>query len=257
MNIIQKMQSYRTEMTESEYKVYETVMKDPTLVMRYTISQLAMMADTSVAAVLRFCQRIGFGGYKDFRSEIMIWQRENEKLPDESEDIVSRLSRSYSEAINELGKLDRETLRMLCADIYSCEKVVILSRYRSSTAAEKLRMNLIDLGITVMTGTNLLDFQHLLYVIDEKTAIIMFSTTGEINDQKNFLGQLSQQTQKIWLLTAAQNAKMSAYANHTVLLPTPAVTNVFAGSQSVMLAFADILTALLSECRNSCEGKVL
>lgn len=257
MNVIQKIQSYRTEMTESEYKVYETVMKDPTLVMRYTISQLAMMAGTSVAAVLRFCQRIGFTGYKDFRSEIMIWQRENEHLPDEGEDIVQRLSRIYSDAVAALGKLDRGLLKMLCADIYHCERVVILSRYRSSTAAEKLRMNLIDLGITVMSGTNLLDFQHLLYVIDEKTTVIMFSTTGEIDDQKNFLGQLSQQSQKIWLLTTAQNAKMSAYANHTILLPFPAVTNVFAGSQSVMLAFADILTALLSECRNSCEGKVL
>lgn len=251
MDIIQKIQSLRPEMTESEVKVYQVIMKDPTLVMRYTISQLAMMADTSVAAVLRFAQRAGFRGYKDFRSEIMFWQRQNEKAAHQTEDTVSMLSSRYAQAIMSLGELDRDTLRKLCADIRKADKVIILGRYRSSTAAEKLRMNLTDLGITAITGTNTLDFQHLLYIIDENCTVIMFSTTGEITDQKDFLSQLKNQNSNVWLLTAAQNAKMSAYADHTVLLPLPAVTNVFAGSQTVMMAFADILTALLSENGNS------
>jgi DNA-binding MurR/RpiR family transcriptional regulator len=138
-------------------------------------------------------------------------------------------------------------LNRLCKDIIGAKRVVILGRYRTSTAAEKLRMNLIDLGLTAITGTNTLDFQHLLYIIDENTAVIMFSTTGEVTDQKEFLSQLNDQTGKIWLITPAARAKMSDYATHTIELPKVPLNQVFAGSQTVMMAFADILTAVLSE----------
>lgn len=247
MDIIQKIIGYENELTDAERKVYRTVIDDPGVVTRFTISQIAMMADTSVAAVLRFCKHLGFGGYKDFRSEIMIWQRQNSGKWVSETDTVSDLAFRYSEAIGALSGLDRDELKQLCADIIGAKRVVILGRYRTSTAAEKLSMNLIDLGLTAITGTNTLDFQHLLYIIDEHTAVIMFSTTGEVTDQKEFLSQLDDQTEKIWLITPAARAKMSAYAAHTIELPKVPVNQVFAGSQTVMMAFADILTAVLSE----------
>lgn len=247
MDIVQKMKQSESEYTDAERKVYRTIMEDPTLVMRYTISQIAMMADTSVAAVLRFTQHLGFRGYKDFRYEIMNWQKENEKKEPDQKDIVSLLSESYANALREIGKLDRSVLRALCNDIRSADKVIILGRHRTSTAAEKLRMNLTDLGITAVTGTDLLAFQHLLYIIDEKTTVLMFSTTGEVREQKEFLSQLSAANQKIWLFTPVSKSKMSSYASHTIVLPSASVTHVFAGSQVVMMTFADILTALLSE----------
>ncbi len=247
MDIIQKTIGYENELTDAERKVYRTVIDDPGVVTRFTISQIAMMADTSVAAVLRFCKHLGFSGYKDFRSEIMIWQRQNSGKRVSETDTVSSLAHLYSEAIGALSGLDRRELNHLCKDITEADRVVILGRYRTSTAAEKLRMNLIDLGLTALCGTSVLDFQHLLYIIDEHTAVIMFSTTGEITDQKEFLSQLDDQTEKIWLITPAARAKMSDYATHTIELPKVPLNQVFAGSQTVMMAFADILTAVLSE----------
>ena len=63
MNIIQKIIGYENELTDAERKVYRTVIDDPGVVTRFTISQIAMMSDTSVAAVLRFCKHLGFIGY--------------------------------------------------------------------------------------------------------------------------------------------------------------------------------------------------
>ena len=247
MDIIQKMKQSESEYAAAELKVYRTVTQDPTLVMRYTISQIAMMADTSVAAVLRFTQHLGFKGYKDFRYEIMNWQKESGKKEPDQKDIVSLLSENYANAVSEISKLDRSVLRDLCNDIRSADKVIILGRHRTSTAAEKLRMNLTDLGITAITGSDLLAFHHLLYIIDEKTAVLMFSTTGEVTEQKEFLSQLSAANQKTWLFTPVSKSKMSRYASHTIVLPSASVTHVFAGSQVIMMAFSDILTALLSE----------
>ena len=52
MDIIQKIIGYENELTDAERKVYRTVKDDPGVVTRFTISQIAMIADTSVAAVV-------------------------------------------------------------------------------------------------------------------------------------------------------------------------------------------------------------
>lgn len=245
MDIIQKIESIESVFSESEKKVYRKIIENPAIVTMYTISQVAMIAETSTAAVLRFCQRIGFSGYKDFRYEIMSWQKDHSA--EKNKDTVTRIASAYSQAIRDLDLLDREQLDRLCEDILSSEKVIVLGRHRTSTASAKLQMNLTDLGITAITGRDTLAFQHLLYIINTETAVIMFSTTGEITDQEEFLKQLAGQTEKIWLITPARSAKMSAYANHTLEIPAVTVANTFAGSQTVMMAFADILTALLDE----------
>ena len=110
IDIIQKIIGYENELTDAERKVYRTVIDDPGVVTRFTISQIAMMADTSVAAVLRFCKHLGFRGYKDFRSEIMIWQRQNSGKRVSETDTVSSLAHLYSEAIGALSALDRREL---------------------------------------------------------------------------------------------------------------------------------------------------
>lgn len=252
MDIIQKIRNSEADLTESERKVCRKILEDPSIVTMYTISQIAMMADTSTAAVLRFCQWLGCKGYKDFRYEVMNWLRANENK-DGSRDIVTSVAAAYAAAIEELGGLDRASLKLLCDDILSSEKTVVLGRMRTSTAAEKLRMNLTGLGITALSGADTLAFQHLLYIINEKTAVIMFSTTGEITDQLEFLKQQKEQSQRIWLVTPARKAKMSAWADHTIVIPAVKSGTTFAGSQTVMMAFADILTALLEDISRAGE----
>lgn len=229
-------------------------MENPSIVTMYTISQVAMMSSTSTAAVLRFCQRCGCSGYKDFRYEMMTWQKEHSHSQAD-EDIIGRIAGGYARAIGELNSLSRSEMNCLCEDILSSARVIILGRHRTSTAAAKLQMNLTDLGITALCGSDTLAFQHLLYIIGSDTTVIMFSTTGEVTDQKEFLKQLCGQTEKIWLITPARKAKMAMYANHTMNLPAVTVSHTFAGSQTVMMAFADILTALLAEKNSQAAGQ--
>jgi DNA-binding MurR/RpiR family transcriptional regulator len=143
--------------------------------------------------------------------------------------------------------MDRSALSLLCQDILSSEKTVVLGRMRTSTAAEKLRMNLTGLGVTALSASDTLAFQHLLYIINENTCVIMFSTTGEITDQLEFLKQQKEQSARVWLITPARKPKMAAWADHTIAIPAVKSGTTFAGSQTVMMAFADILTALMED----------
>ncbi len=57
----------RSELRKSEEKVANYVTAHPQKVVHYSISELAESANVSEPTVIRFCRRIGFKGYQDFK----------------------------------------------------------------------------------------------------------------------------------------------------------------------------------------------
>lgn len=54
-------------LSEAESKVAEYVFKEPKKTLHYNVSELARQSGVSQAAVVRFCRRIGFGSYNNFK----------------------------------------------------------------------------------------------------------------------------------------------------------------------------------------------
>ena len=51
----------------SEARVARFVLEEPTAVIHLSVTELATAANTSATTVMRFCQRIGFQGYQEFK----------------------------------------------------------------------------------------------------------------------------------------------------------------------------------------------
>lgn len=64
---LQFITSRREELRKSETKVADYVVANPQKVVHYSISELADNTDVSEPTVIRFCRRIGFRGYQDFK----------------------------------------------------------------------------------------------------------------------------------------------------------------------------------------------
>ncbi len=247
MNILDKMNLKYDEMTASEKKVCNEIKSDPSLIANYTITQVAMHADTSTSAVLRFCHRLGYKGYKDFRYDILDYLKQNDNNQNNN-DLISGLSSSFASAVATLGDIDRSVFDQLTADILHANKVVLLGRYRNAVVTSKLRMSLTDLGIICLEGNSDLDFQHLLYVIDDQTCVILFSMLGDTSDLRDFLEQLSGQTRLSWIITTASKPKASRYIANTIQLPS--IYNkdkAHITSHFVVMAFTEMLTAYIAQ----------
>jgi Transcriptional regulators len=83
MNIIETIKKNYEEFSKSELKVTDFILGNPTAVEMSTITKIATDAKTSTSAVLRFCQTLGFNGYKDFRFEMIEYLHSNKKIPDQ------------------------------------------------------------------------------------------------------------------------------------------------------------------------------
>jgi DNA-binding MurR/RpiR family transcriptional regulator len=57
-------------LSSSEARVAEAIIADPTIVVDLTITDLAERCGTSLSTVARFCQTLGYTGYREFRMEV-------------------------------------------------------------------------------------------------------------------------------------------------------------------------------------------
>ncbi len=57
-------------LSSSEARVAEAIVADPTIVVDLTITDLAQLCGTSLSTVARFCQTLGYSGYREFRMEV-------------------------------------------------------------------------------------------------------------------------------------------------------------------------------------------
>lgn len=253
MNEINTASIYIDDLSESEKKVLQFIMKDPNVVIQYTIQQVAMMAGTSVSAVQRFTKAIGYSGYRDFRAAIVRRKSVIDRnLSDNSQDLFSTMVSSFSDSIRHLYDIDKKLIDELCNDICSADKIILLGRYRNKTVVEKLAMNLMDLGIVCVCADDEISYQHILYVTDPESCVIIFSALGEIRDALPFFQQLKQAADKRWLITNNLNPKMGKYVSRQITLPgIQTMTAYPVSSQFVMMAFVEILTAYIAEKKHS------
>lgn len=255
MNVIRNASLYLDELSDSEKKVLRFIEKDPNVVIQYTIQQIAMMAGTSVSAVQRFTKSIGYSGYREFRSALVRLKDsgENEDLSDD-QDPVRSLADSFSYIMDRLKYIDRDLIDELCNDICSAEKIILLGRYRNKTVVDKMVMNLMDLGITCVCAYDEISYEHILYITDPKSCVIIFSSVGELRDTIHFFQQLKQASDKRWLITNNLNPKIGKYASRQITLPgTQAAGSYPVSAQFVMMAFVEILTVLIAKKKRSEE----
>ena len=248
MSIISKIQQEYQSLQPSQRKVADTVLEDPGKIAHLSISQTAMLSDTSVSAVLRFCKTIGYEGYKDFRYELL---HSSQQERSRDEDVTSTITSCISEAVASLDSIDRKMLKQLCKDIIEAKHVVILGQYRSSLASEKLRMNLTDLGIPCYCADSPIAYEHMLNFIDHDTTVIVFSSLGYILNLQDFFQNLSASAENVWLVTQNQKSKMMKYISRVFLLPSVPNHGVFNSSHIILIAFADIVSAQMAEIRQS------
>ncbi len=247
MNVIRKASLYLDELSDSEKKVLRFIEKDPNAVIQYTIQQVAMMAGTSVSAVQRFTKSIGYSGYREFRSALVRLKNSGENdVLSEDQDPLSSMAESFSYSIECLKYIDRDLIDELCSDICSADKIILLGRYRNKPVVDKMAMNLTDLGITCICAGDEISYEHILYVTDPGSCVIIFSSVGELRDTVHFFQQLRHASDKRWLITNTLNSKTGKYVSRQITLPGTQTAGTYpVSAQFVMMAFAEILTVLI------------
>lgn len=244
MNIIQKMKMYEPQYTNKEYKVYYVIIHKPALVDQYSITGIAAMASTSTSAVQRFCQKLGYQGYKDFRFDMIQYlQSENKETDKYSLNPLGKMTNIISQAIAEIRDIDADIWKHLPEDILSAPVVYTMGLHRSFLPAEKLRINLEDFGLISLSARDQVSFSHQFYCMDENSTIIIFSVSGHTYYYQKIVESVAQIAPKIWLITTNPCAPLKNLIKNVVVLPTCSYQDDYLlDDHAIMMAFVELIS---------------
>lgn len=247
MSILYRIQAAADQLADSEAKVARVILENPKLLEHYTITTLAQESETSTSAVLRFCHTLGFGGYKDFRYALASELRAQTTEGD-ARNPLREVAQGMAEAVGALANLDPADLELLATQLAQASTVFCLGIHRSFLPAEKLRMDLEDLGILAISARDAVQMTHLANLVGEHSCTVVFSASGTQGNYRAALDTGLAAQGHSWLVTSSARSQLSGLMEHTIVLPS--VRHIGTGTvddHPIAMAFVELLVQQVRE----------
>ncbi|WP_165211648.1 MurR/RpiR family transcriptional regulator [Streptococcus tangpeifui] len=247
MNFLEQIEQHRSDFSKTEQKVYQYVINHIDTLETYTITKIADLSHTSTAAVQRFCQTLGYRGFKDFRYDAIDYLHHHHRK--ESLDPLDDMTDNYISLARQFKNVDRNKVSQLIQAILNRQRVHIFGIYYSSLPARFLHMGLQDLRIPSYFAGDLNSGAHLTNIIREEDTLIMFSLSGDMGNYRAALAALQHNMpQNSYLITLNNHSQIDKFFRQTIVLPGSAINRQsIINPQSISSIFVEILLNLIHQ----------
>ena len=189
--------------------------KNPTAIETATITKIAELCQVSTSGILRFCQVLGYKGYKDFRFDMLHYLHQ-EHVEVNSENLFDELTSKYLSVIRQFNNIDQNKLNQLIKQIKNTKNIYVIGVHYSSLPAKHLVLGLQDLGINTYFAYDYMQASHLYNTILENDLLIYFSIEGNQNNVSRFF-DLTNASKNTYMITL--NPKPKLLIENTLILP--------------------------------------
>ncbi|SHO51150.1 MurR/RpiR family transcriptional regulator [Desulfopila aestuarii] len=235
---------------KSEKKVATCVLGDPKAVVTSSITELAEKSGTSEPTVIRFCRKLGLGGYMELRLNLARdlpsskYIFENISTEDSLAGIAGKVINAHSEAIsNTLNKLNLDDLEKAVQLLHSARRVEFYGFGGSAIVAKDAYHKFFRLGIPCAAQ----DDSHMQVMsaalLTPEDVIVAISHTGSSKDLIDSARIAAKSGAKVIGIVGNENAPLikycdialSAHSQEAAILLAPMT------SRLVQLAILDVL----------------
>lgn len=201
MSIQTRIDAATSSLSPALQRIAEVVRRDPLLVTRLSITELAERCRTSVASVVRFCRAVGVEGYAELRISLaaeigresaQFAQRGgfgSEIAPDHAlEDIAGMMASLEALAIEEtIGGLDYAVLQAVVEAVDAADRVLLFGVGASQFIAADLGHKLLRVGRTAIVLSDAHEAVSAAALARSGTVAIAFSHSGRTVETIRFV----------------------------------------------------------------------
>lgn len=227
MDIMANVQVHRSLLTRNELKACEAICSDLSKVQTSSLVELSEQIHVSKATILRFCQKLGYSGYSEFRYDVI---REVNQHPEQKSspaaNHMERVENVYSSTIQLIhSTVKEESIRQLIASIRKCRRVYTAGEINSSLPAIQIRYSLLMFGIdpTLLVCGD--DVKSVDLAVGRNDLMILYTVSGRsaIVEKARALHQLT----GCRLAVITMNAKVmeEGWADQCIVLPSMSVSS--------------------------------
>lgn len=251
MDILAIISSYLPSLSKSEQKVAQYVLSNSDEVVNLSVNELALLAEVGESTIVRFTRKIGFGGFQDFKKELLRFESVQMKIDDNLSDAPEEIT--YAQLLKSLsetkGFIDVELLKQAAQLLYQAKKIYIFAVGNSGITAQHISNRLRRLGKTVdyVQDSHLQSINATL--TQEKDVVLAISTSGNTKDVQQCIQLAQQNGTKIVTITNYLKSAISQLGDFSLIASSkefPSDAGSFSAAIS-QLYLVDILTKYMVE----------
>ncbi|GEL15116.1 MurR/RpiR family transcriptional regulator [Pediococcus cellicola] len=224
--------------SKTDQKIYNVVLQYPIHIQLLTIQKIASDSGTSVASVQRYCKKLGYSGFKEFKfqlKEFLFQQQSSNRHPS---DYLSR----YLKVVNAFKAIDKNIIATLASDLLNARLNYAVGLYYSALPAKQLSMGLRDLGKPSLYTNDYITASHWNDLMNKADTFVFFSISGDEANLKNYLAEPLHKLDKTYLITFNADTLLKADFNHVIVLPGKSfVYNTSVDPQSLVSLFVEMV----------------
>lgn len=235
------------EMPEALSRIGKYILDNPERVVRSSLSELAVLAQSGEASVVRFCKHLGYSGYRDLKIAMTaeLASRRSVRLKRApGTGVASPLATRISHAINSTAQdLDPDLLLLLAAKLKASRRIDIFGAGISGIVAELAAYRLMRTGLIAQAFQDATLAHEVSTTFDASCVAIGISEMGLTPDTVRFLSEAKAAGAFTLAITARANSPVAQQAD-VVLVATAVDPPPFGGEMTAVPAKILVMEAI-------------
>lgn len=242
------------EMPEALSRIGKYVMDNPDKVARSSLAELAVLAQSGEASVVRFCKQLGYDGFRDLKIALtaeLASQRSVRQRRAARGGGLEPLASKLNEAIRETAQhVDSDLLVSLAARLKQSRRIDVFGAGISGIVAELVAYRLMRVGLVAQAFQDATLAHEVLTTFDASCVAIGISETGITPDTVRFLSGARAAGAFTLAITARPNSPLAQHADAVLVAvsvdPPPIGGEITAVPAKILLteALAGAVSAL-------------
>lgn len=250
MNPFELMELKKDSFTNKEVIIYNLVLENVNEILRGTLNSIAPLFNVSPSSITRFCQKLGYSGYNDFKFEL--YKYEKQSLVNQDNNIDGDLLDHYAALIKLIkNSFTKEDIENLANAVIKSNTVMLTGYHKSFLPCKFMETNLRKLSKSSIAIAND-SFEDINFFATKDDLLIIFSAEG--TSVKEILDiATSQKKYKVALITMNSKSSYKNKVDFFIWLPSSKNQHypVYLENQVIFFIFVDILTAHIAKQNNN------
>ncbi|WP_018752423.1 MurR/RpiR family transcriptional regulator [Paenibacillus sanguinis] len=248
--VIAKIISLNKKFTYGENQIAQFVIHHPEFITQHTITALANEIGVSETSINRFCKKIGFKGFNDFKIAIAqdTFYREMQTRKKERREItpIDGLALDYNElVINTSAMISEDTLRYVAEALKQARRIHIFGIFDSFLSAMALKNRLSLIGISAEASSDSRAMKIAASQATPEDVVIAFSRSGATQELIAAVSAAQMNQAKTVAITCYDSSPITEAAEKNIIVPDKMSVNNSA-MMSNHITFLFVVDAVMS-----------
>lgn len=212
------IEQHKENYTKTERKLYDYIVENMETVMIDSITELAEKCAVGEATVLRFCRKIGYKGYQDFKLAIAMEKNVQPTINEGESHYITGIYADLQKSLEDtLHLMAHDHLKIALDWIRQYDEIVLIGVGHSGITALDFQSRLLRVGIKSEALTDS-HFQVMrASLATEKTLFIALSISGSTKDIVDAVVNAKKYGAKVIAITGYSKSPLSKHADLVLL----------------------------------------